>query len=136
MNSSSRVNPRNFRRRNRDSRRRVFLKFLCRVKELVNSDCRFGFLVKSCIYSQLDTSRIQKFDPKIRNFQTLGPKNSISYRMSPPYASPMLHPAMSGRGKFFRGRILGGFAGMWKVFLKFDPCKHRRKNVKHNEKLI
>ena len=28
----------------------VFLNFLLRVKEFVNSDCRFGFLVKNCIY--------------------------------------------------------------------------------------
>ena len=35
--------------KNRDSRRSVFLDFLLRVKEFVNSDCRFGFLVKNCI---------------------------------------------------------------------------------------
>ena len=56
---------RNLTIRNRDSRRLVFLNFLLWVKELVNSDCRFGFLVKNCIYSQLDMSRIPKFDPKM-----------------------------------------------------------------------
>ena len=76
---------RNFTIRNRDSRRLVFLNFLLRVKDLVNSDCRFGFLVKNCIYSQLEMSRILNSEPKIRNFQTLVPKNAISYRMSPPY---------------------------------------------------
>ena len=75
---------RNLTIRNRDSRRLVFLKFLLRVKELVNSDCRFGFLVKNLIYSQLKTSRILDSDPKIGNFHTLGSKNAISYRMSPP----------------------------------------------------
>ena len=75
---------RNFTIRNRDSRRLVFLSFLLWVKELVNSDCRFGFLVKNCIYSQLDMSRIPKFDPKIRNSQTLTPKSAISYHTSPP----------------------------------------------------
>ena len=75
---------RNFTIRNRDSRRLVFLNFLLRVKDLVNSDCRFGFLVKNCIYSQLEMSRILNSEPKIRNFQTLMPTNAISYRMSPP----------------------------------------------------
>ena len=75
---------RNFTIRNRDSRRLVFLNFLLWVKELVNSDCRFGFLVKNCIYSQLDMSRIPKFDQKIRNSQTLAPKSAISYPTSPP----------------------------------------------------
>ena len=56
---------RNFTIRNRDSRRLVFLNFLLWVKELVNSDCRFGFLVKNCIYSQLDMSRIPKFGQKM-----------------------------------------------------------------------
>ena len=59
---------RNFTIRNRDSRRLFFLNFLLWVKELVNSDCRFGFLVKNCIYSHLETSRIPKFGPKIRIF--------------------------------------------------------------------
>ena len=71
--------------RNRDSHRSIFLNFLLRVKDLVNSDCRFGFLVKNCIYSRLEMSRILNSEPKIRNFQTLVPKNAISYRMSPPY---------------------------------------------------
>ena len=35
--------------RNRDSHRSVFLNLLLWVKEFVNSDCRFGFLVKNCI---------------------------------------------------------------------------------------
>ena len=46
-----------------------FLNFRPWVKELANSVCRFGFLVKNSICSQLDMSRIQKFDPKIRNFR-------------------------------------------------------------------
>ena len=64
---------RNFTIRNRDSRRLIFLNFILRVKELVNSDCRFGFYMKNCIYSQLDMSRIPKFGPKIRNPQSLAP---------------------------------------------------------------
>ena len=72
---------RNFTIRNRDSRRLVFLNFLLWVKELVNSDCRFGFLVKNCIYSQLDMSRIPKLGPKIRSSQSLAQKNVISYHM-------------------------------------------------------
>ena len=71
--------------RNRDSRRLVFLNFLLRVKESVNSDCRFGFLVKNCIYGQLDMSRVQKNGPKIRKSETLTTTNAISYDMSPPY---------------------------------------------------
>ena len=31
-------------------------------------------------------SRISNFDPKIRNFKTLAPKNTISYHTSPPYS--------------------------------------------------
>ena len=61
---------RNLMIRNRDSRRLKFLNFRPWVKELVNSDCRFGFLVKNCIYSQLNMSRIPKFGPKIRNSQS------------------------------------------------------------------
>ena len=76
---------RNFTIRNRDSHRLIFLNFLLRVKELVDSDCRFGFCMKNCIYSQLDMSRILEFDQKIRNFKTLAPKNTISYHTSPPY---------------------------------------------------
>ena len=76
---------RHFTIRNRDSRRLVFLNFLLRVKELVNSDCRFGFLVKNCVYSQLDVLRILEFGQKIRNSKTLAQKNAISYHMSPPY---------------------------------------------------
>ena len=75
---------RNFTIRNRDSRWLFFLNFLLWVKELVNSDCRSGFLVKNCIYSQLDMSRIPKIGPKIRNSQTLAQKSAISYHMSPP----------------------------------------------------
>ena len=75
---------RNFTIRNRDSRRLVFLNFLLRVKDLVNSDCRFGFLVKNCKYSKLEMSRILNSEPKIKNVQTLVPKNALSYRMSPP----------------------------------------------------
>ena len=76
---------RNLTIRNRDSHRLVFLNFLLWVKELVNSDCRFGFLMKNYIYSQLGMSRIPKFDQKIRNSQTLAPKSAISYPTSPPY---------------------------------------------------
>ena len=76
---------RNLTIRNRDSRRLIFLNFPLRVKELVNSDCRFGFLVKNSIYSQLDMSRILEFDQKIRNVKTLAPKNTIYYHTSPPY---------------------------------------------------
>ena len=76
---------RNLTIRNRDSRRSVFLNFLLRVKELVNSDCKFGFCMRNCIYGQLEMSRILNFDPNIRNIQTLAPKHAISYHMSPPY---------------------------------------------------
>ena len=31
-------------------------------------------------------SRVLDFDPKIRNVQTLVPKNAVSYHASPPYA--------------------------------------------------
>jgi len=44
----------------------VFFHFLIRVKELVNSDCRFGFYAKTCVCSQLDMSGIQKFDPRVQ----------------------------------------------------------------------
>ena len=40
-------------------------------------------------------SRIVNSEPKIRNFQTLVPKNAISYRMSPPYTIA-LHCLRSG----------------------------------------
>ena len=59
---------RNFTIRNRDSRGLVFLNFLLRVKEFVNSDSRFGFLVKNCMYGQLDTSRIRNFGQKHMKF--------------------------------------------------------------------
>ena len=75
---------RNLTIRNRDSRRLFFLKFLLRAKELVNSDCRFGFLVKNCIYSQLDMSRILKFGQQIISSKALAPKHAIPYRMTPP----------------------------------------------------
>ena len=39
------------------------------------------------MYSQLEMSRVIGFDPKIRNIQNLVPKNTISYRMSPPYVN-------------------------------------------------
>ena len=58
---------RNLRIRNRDPHSLIFLNFLLWVKELVNADCRFGFLVKNCAYSQLVMSRIPKFGPNIRN---------------------------------------------------------------------
>ena len=79
---------RNLTIRNRDSHRSIFLNFLLRVKELLNSDRRFGFCMKNCIYGQLEMSRILNFVRKIRNAQTLVPKNTISYRMSPPYIEP------------------------------------------------
>ena len=75
---------RNLTIRNRDSRRLLFLNFLLWVKELASSDCKFGFYMKNCIYSQLDMSRTPKFGPKIRNYHALAPKSAISYRMSPP----------------------------------------------------
>ena len=75
---------RNLTIRNRDSRRLVFLNFLLRVKELVNSDCRFGFCMKNYIYSQLEMSRVLDVDLKIIHVQTLVAKNIISYHMSPP----------------------------------------------------
>ena len=50
--------------RNSDSRRLVFLNFLLWVKELVNSDCRFGFLVKNCIYDQLERAGDQNLNQK------------------------------------------------------------------------
>ena len=64
--------------RNRDSHRLILLNFLLRVKELVNSDCRFGFCMKNCIDGQLEMSRVLDFDPKLRNIQTLVPKHAIS----------------------------------------------------------
>ena len=45
----------------------VFLNFLFLVKELVNSDCRFGFLVKNCIYRLMDRSGSQETDENPRN---------------------------------------------------------------------
>ena len=69
--------------RNRDSRRPLFLNFPARVKELVNTDCRFGFCMKNYIYSQLD------FDTRIRHVQSLVRKNVFSYGMSPPYVKSM-----------------------------------------------
>ncbi len=75
---------RNFTIRNRDSRRLVFLNFLLWVKELVNSDCRFGFLLKNCIYRQLDMSRIRNFGQKHKKFPGSRSESAISYRMSPP----------------------------------------------------
>jgi len=72
--------------RNRDSSRLIFLNFLLRVKELANSDGRFGFCMKNCIYSKLEWFRILKFAPKTRIVQTLVPTDAISYHMSPPYA--------------------------------------------------
>ena len=65
---------RNLMIRNRDSRRSAFLNFLLMVKDLVNSDYRFGFLAKNCVYSHLDMSRISNFGPKIRNSWTLAQK--------------------------------------------------------------
>ena len=67
--------------RNRDSHRSIFLDFLLRVKKLINSDRRFGFCMKNCIYGQLEMSRILDFDPRIGNVQTLVPKNAkfLSY---------------------------------------------------------
>ena len=41
--------------------------------------------MKNYIHSQLEMSRVLDFDPKIRNVQTLVPKNAISYHTSPPY---------------------------------------------------
>ena len=38
---------RNLTIRNRDSSRLVLLNFVLRVKELVDSDCRFGFCMKT-----------------------------------------------------------------------------------------
>ena len=76
---------RNLTIRNRDPRRLIFLNFPLRVKESVDSGCRFGFYMKNCRYSQLDMSRIQNSGQKIRNSQTLAQKSAISYHMSPPY---------------------------------------------------
>ena len=70
--------------RKRDSHRLTVLNFIVRVKELVNSDCRFGFCMNNCIYSQLEMSRVLDFDAKITNVQTLVPKPAISYHTSPP----------------------------------------------------
>ena len=61
----------------------MFLNFLLRVKESVNSDCRFGLCMKNCVYSQLEMSRVIDFDPTIRNVQTLVPKHA-TYHTSPP----------------------------------------------------
>ena len=41
----------------------AFLNFLLLVKELVTSDCRFGFYLNN-VYIQLDMSRIPKFGQK------------------------------------------------------------------------
>ena len=62
----------------------LFLNSLLRVKKLVNSDCRFGFCMKNCIYSQLEMARALDFEPQIRNVQILVPNNAISYHTSPP----------------------------------------------------
>ena len=56
---------RNLTIRNRDSRRLVFPNFLLRVKELVNSDCRFGFLVKKPFRMLRLSSRLDHVE---RNF--------------------------------------------------------------------
>ena len=77
---------RNLTIRNRDSHRLIFLSCFLRVKELVNSDYRFGFCMKNCIYSKLEMSRILNCEPKIRNVQTLAPKHANSYHMYPPYS--------------------------------------------------
>jgi len=69
---------------NRDSHRLIFLDFIVRVKEFIISNHRFGFYTKNCIYGQLEMSIILNCEPKIRNVQTLVPKNTISYHMSPP----------------------------------------------------
>ena len=55
---------RNLTIRNRDSHRSRFVNFLFMVKELVDSDRRFGFCMKNCIYGQLEMSRIPNFDDK------------------------------------------------------------------------
>ena len=49
-----------------------FLEFLgpicqLKLKELAIFDCKFGFLVKNCIYRHLGMSRILKFDEKHQN---------------------------------------------------------------------
>ena len=75
---------RNLTIRNRDSRRLIFLNFLLWVKDLVNSDCRFGFYMKNCIYSQLDMSRILNFGQKINLPDSRTEKyNLLSYDPSP-----------------------------------------------------
>ena len=120
---------RNITIRNRDSRRLFFLNFLLRVKDLVNSDCRFGFLVKNCIYSRLEMFRIVNSEPKIRNFQTLVPKNAISYRMSPPYILSLL---IRGAFNAVLGDVLGGSGGgfgrfwgmFWEVWGRFLDVKN------------
>ena len=61
-----------------------FLCFGLWTAELLNFNLKIGFLIKNCIYGQLEMSRILNSDPKIRNVQTLVLKNAISYRMSPP----------------------------------------------------
>ena len=62
-----------------------FLFFGLWTAELLNFNLKIGFLIKNCIYGQLEMSRILNFDPKIRKFKTLAPKNTISYHTSPPY---------------------------------------------------
>ena len=74
-----------------------FLFFGLWTAELLNFDLKIGFLIKNCIYGQLEMSRILDSDPKIRNFQTLGPNNAVSYRMSPPYSGQVPDKEMGGQ---------------------------------------
>ena len=82
----------------------VFLNFLLWVKELVDSDCTFGFLMTSCRYGQLDMSTLSKFDPNIPykqiiifinlvnvNFSSLDPKIGSRHRQNPILHGRILH---------------------------------------------
>ena len=69
---------RTFYDKNRDYRNLFFLMFFLWVKDL---ECRFGFLLKNLIHSQLEMSKIPKFVSKKRNSQTLGQKSLTSYHM-------------------------------------------------------
>ena len=65
--------------------------------------------MKNCICSQLEMSRVLDFDPKIRNVQTLVPKNVISPLTSPPYSRRLSN--ISGSIKL----VVGFSRGSWKV---------------------
>ena len=56
-----------------------FLCFRPWLKELAIFDCRFGFYMKNCVYSQLKTSVGPNFDRKISKIRKLGPNFGRRY---------------------------------------------------------